>query len=111
MALGLEQDAIREARRALAASPGSVEARLFLAERYEAGGNAIAAAAELGRAVRGAPRDSKPACLLLELGIRAPLARGVASTALGGIERMFGRPARNLALREAVEAYRASTAR
>ena len=91
-ALGREAEAVSEARRALAAAPGWLEARLFLAERYEARGNAVAAAAELGRAVRGAPRDPKPARLLLELGTREAMARGIASTVLPGIEKSFGSP-------------------
>jgi tetratricopeptide (TPR) repeat protein len=105
-ALGREAEALDEARRALAAAPGWLEVRLFLAERYEVRGNVVAAAAELGRAVRGAPRDPKPARLLLELGAREAMARGVVSTVLPGIEERFGSPARNLAVRAAVEAYR-----
>lgn len=107
--LGSEMEAVGEARRVLALSPDLLEARLFLAERYEVEGKALAAAAELARAARGAPRDPTPARLLLELAGRAPEARGVATTTLPGIERSFGRPARNLALREAIEAFRAAT--
>ena len=97
-----------EARRALAAAPGWLDARLFLAERYEVRGNVVAAAAELGRAVRGAPRDPKPARLLLELGTREAMARGIVSTVLSRIEKSFGSPPRNLEVRAAVEAYRAA---
>ena len=107
-ALGREREAMVEARRALASAPGSLETRLFLAGRHEASGNALAAAAELARASRAAPRDPLPARLLLELGAREPMARNVASTALPRIETAFGRPARNLALREAVESFRAA---
>ncbi len=107
LALGREPEAVGEARRALASSPGLLEARLFLARCYETRGNGVAAAAELARAARGAPRDPRPARLLLELAAREPAARAIASTALLRIERAFGRPARNLALREAVEAFRA----
>ncbi|MBK6403818.1 MAG: tetratricopeptide repeat protein [Holophagales bacterium] len=106
-ALGREREALSEVRRVLAAAPGWLEPRLFLAERHEARGNFVAAAAELGRAARAAPRNPEPAGRLLELAVRAPLARGNASTALSGIERSFGRPARNLALRSRIEAFRA----
>lgn len=106
-ALGREGEALSETRRVLAAAPGWLEPRLFLAERHEARGNPVAAAAELGRAVRAAPRNPEPARRLLELAARAPLARGNALTALPGIERSFGRPARNLALRARIEAFRA----
>ncbi len=108
-ALGRETEALSEARRALSRQPGSLEAHLFLAERHEARGNAAAAAAELDRAVRGAPRDPRPAKLLLELGAREAGARGVVAAALPGIEKSFGSPARNLGLRAAVEAYRAAS--
>lgn len=107
--LGRDPEAISEARRALASSPGSVEARLFLAERYEAAEKPLAAAAELGRAARTAPRDPMPARLLLELALRQPGVRGIASTALPGIEASLGRPPRNLTLREVVAAFRAGT--
>ncbi len=110
-ALGRDGEAIVEARWAVAASPGSVAARIFLAGRYEAGGKALAAAAELGRAVRAAPRDPGPARLLLELGAREPEARSVATTALAGIEKSFGKPVRNLGLRASVEAFRAAAGR
>ena len=104
--LGSGEEAVAEARRALSLSPGFLEARLFLAERYEADAKPLAAAAELARAVRSAPRDPKPARLLLELALRAPAARSVATIALIGIESSFGRPARNQALRQSVEAFR-----
>ncbi|HYN43957.1 MAG TPA: tetratricopeptide repeat protein [Thermoanaerobaculia bacterium] len=107
-ALGRESEAVSQARWALAAAPGWRDARLFLAERYEVRGNVVAAAAELGRAVRGAPRDPKPARLLLELGAREAMARGVVSTVLPGIEKRFGNPARNLEVRAAIESYRAA---
>ena len=107
-ALGQESEAVSQARRALGVAPGWRDARLFLAERYEVRGNAVAAAAELGRAVRGAPHDPKPVRLLLELGARKAMARGVVSTVLPGIEKRFGSPARNLEVRAAVEAYRAA---
>jgi|GEM_PF-321808 len=105
-ALGREREALSEVRRVLAAAPGWLEARLFLAERHEVRGNFVAAAAELGRAARAAPRDPEPARRLLELAVREPLARGNALTALSGIERSFGRPARNLGLRTRIEAFR-----
>lgn len=106
--LGRDPGAVTEARRALALSPSLLDARLFLAERYEAAGKPLAAAAELGRATRSAPRDPKPARLLLELALRAPEARSIATSALPAIESAFGRPARNLALRDAINAYRAA---
>jgi tetratricopeptide (TPR) repeat protein len=106
-ALGLEPESIAEGRKAVSAAPASVAPRVFLAERYEARGGTVGAAAELARAARAAPRDPEPARRLLELATRSPLARGIASTALPGIERSFGRPARNLALREAIERFRA----
>lgn len=105
-ALGREGEAISEARRAVSLAPGSFEARLFLAERYEAAGRCLAAAAELGRASRGAPRNPLPARLLLELAARCPQASAIASTELPRIERVLGRPPRNLALLEAWEACR-----
>jgi len=111
LALGREPEAVGEARRALASSPGLLEPRLFLAGCYETRGNGVAAAAELARAARAAPRDPRPARLLLELAAREPAARAIASTALVRIERAFGRPARNLALREAIEAFRAGPRR
>jgi len=106
-ALGREAASLAEARRAVAAAPRSVEARLFLAVRIEARGNPVAAAAELARAARAAPRDPVPARLLLELAAREPRARPIAASALPAIERALGRPVRNLALRAAVEAFRA----
>lgn len=106
--LGREAEAVDEARRALALSPAYLDARLFLAERYETEGKALAAAAELARAARSAPRDPKPARLLLELALRAPETRAIAASALPAIESAFGRPARNLALRDALNAYRAA---
>lgn len=107
--LGREAEAFAGARRALRASPGSLEARLLLAARLEAAGNAVAAAAELARAARSAPRDPEPARLLLELAVREEPARGIAGSALPGIETAFGRPARNLALRAAIARYRGET--
>lgn len=104
-ALGDEKAALEEARRALSSRPGATDVRVFVAERYEARGSVVAAAAELARAARGAPRDPRPARLLLELAVRHPAARGVASTALAGIERSFGKPARNLSLRGAIAGF------
>lgn len=106
--LGRDADAVVEARRAVRAEPRHVEARLFLAGRYEARGNPVAAAAEAARAARSAPRDPKPARLLLEMGVRDVRARSIARSALVGIERAWGRPARNLSLREAIERFRAA---
>lgn len=108
-ALGREAEAVFEARRVLASAPSSLEARLFLAERYEAGGRCLAAAAELARASRGAPRNPLPARLLPELARRCPEAAAVASAELPRIERLHGRPLRNLALRAAWEAFGASS--
>jgi tetratricopeptide (TPR) repeat protein len=105
-ALGREADAIDEVRRALEARPDATEARLFLAGRLEASGRPLAAAIEASRAIDRAPRDPVPARFLLELAVRCPEARGRAASALAGIESSFGRPARNLALREAVAAFR-----
>ena len=69
------RDRRRSARRAGRSrpAPGSLEARLFLAERYEAGGNAVAAAAELGRAV--ARRPARPEARASPPRARRPRAR------------------------------------
>jgi tetratricopeptide (TPR) repeat protein len=106
--LGREEEALAEVRRAIASAPDHTEARIFLAERYLAAGKALPAAAELGRAARGAPADPGPARLLLELAVREPMARGVASTELPSLEKRYGSPARNLKLRAAIDAYRAA---
>ena len=110
-ALGEETAALEEARRALRLEPGSTGVRLFLAERYEAAGHTLAAAAELARAARAAPRDPTPARLLLELALRRPEARATAAVALPRVEAAFGRPSRNLQLREAIAAFRGGGSR
>ena len=106
-ALGRDAEAFSEARRAVTAAPSWLDARLFLAERHEAAGRPLAAASELARACRARPRDPVPARRLLELALREPRARGIAESALVDIERELGRPARNLALRGAITAFRA----
>ena len=107
-ALGRDGEAFAEARRAVTVSPASLEPRLLVAEIHERAGRPLAAASELADACRARPRDPLPARRLLELALREPRARSVAETALAGIERSFGRPARNLALREAIMAFGAA---
>lgn len=107
-ALGRDGEAFAEARRAVTVAPASLEPRLLVAEIHEKAGRPVAAARELADACRARPRDPVPARRLLELALRERRARGVAQSALAGIERAFGRPARNLALREAIDAFRSA---
>ena len=73
--LGRESEAWDEARWALVSDPSNAEARRFLAERYEASGRTLAAAAERARAVRSNPADEASAADLLEYALRQPAAR------------------------------------
>lgn len=68
--LGREEAAWDEARRGIAADRKNVEARLFLAERYEKSGKILGAAGELGRACRTKPADPVPATRLAALAER-----------------------------------------
>src|SRR5205814_2383235 len=81
--------------RALRAERGLAEARLFLAARDEASGNALGAAAEIVRAVRGSPRDRAAACEAVALAERHPEIVSRLSPALRIIRVEFGGPRRD----------------
>ncbi len=97
MRLGRESEAWDEARWALVSDPSNVEARRFLAERYEASGRTLAAGAERARAVRSNPADEAAAADLLEYALREPTARSRARMLLPDIARAIPRPGPRLA--------------
>jgi tetratricopeptide (TPR) repeat protein len=95
--LGRESEAWDEARWALVADPANLEARRFLAERYEAAGLTLAAGAERARAVRSDPADEASDADLLEFALRHPAARFRARVLLPGIRRAVPKPGARLA--------------
>lgn len=105
LALDCAAEAVREARWAVAADPGWSEPRVFLAERYEAEGKPLAAAAELARAWRTRPGDAAVAARLLELGLRDPAARARAAAAAPAIRERFGAAPADSRLAAALSAY------
>jgi tetratricopeptide (TPR) repeat protein len=93
---GDEAEAWNEARLALVADPNCVEARLFLAGRYEKQGKILAAAGELSRAVRTDPENEDAGAALLELAFRRPEVRNRALLALPAIRTAVPEPEERL---------------
>ena len=104
--LGRESEAWDEARWALVAEPSNVEARRFLAERYEAAAKTIAAGAERTRAVRSNPGDETAAAELLEYAVRHPVTRFRAGLLVPEVKRLVPKPGERLA--KALAAFEAS---
>jgi protein O-mannosyl-transferase len=95
--LGRESEAWDEARWALVADPSNLDARRFLAERYEAAGLTLAAGAERARAVRSNPGDETAAAELLEYALRQPAARFRAGVLVPEVKRCAPKPGERLA--------------
>jgi tetratricopeptide (TPR) repeat protein len=102
LALGREEEARDEARRALVGERSLVEARLFLAERYEATGSPLAAAAELVRAARSAPSSRAVACEMVAFAGRHPEVSSRLSPGIRVVKPRFGGPRGDPYLRDAL---------
>jgi len=94
--LGRESEAWDEARWALVADPSDLDARRFLAERYEAAGLTLAAGAERTRAVRSNPGDETADAELLEYAVRHPATRFRAGLLVPEIRRSVPKPGTRL---------------
>ncbi|MEO6324188.1 MAG: tetratricopeptide repeat protein [Thermoanaerobaculia bacterium] len=97
-----ENDSWNEARWALVNDSDNLDARQFLARRYEAAGKILGAAGELQRAVRSHPQDAQVGAQYLELLDRHPELRSRRSLTVPTIVARFGARPTDLRLRAAL---------